>query len=279
MKKMLQYALVAAGMISLPAVAHVGYTGRNFGTFDDSYAVSTRSNQSVTGNYGWIDGTDPDYGDAHKTLAYRFTLLKPTDVTLSFESQAFASPTPGGAPSLEGLLPGFSLYQGLAHVKPMGADYDSADISKASRPVNTEGAFRALNDWKIGNDPDTVNGIPASLSFFKYIGHAYDGIGSGSDGIVDGKVSHTFTDLAAGDYSVFMGGSDYMAQSMSNPNLLSKYGVTGALTTGVVPEPETYAMLLAGLGMMGAVIRRRKVPTGINWNLARKRSGTLFYSR
>jgi hypothetical protein len=25
-----------------------------------------------------------------------------------------------------------------------------------------------------------------------------------------------------------------------------------------VPEPETYAMLLAGLGVMGAVVRRRK---------------------
>ena len=26
-----------------------------------------------------------------------------------------------------------------------------------------------------------------------------------------------------------------------------------------VPEPETYAMLLAGLGLMGAMVRRRKV--------------------
>ena len=25
-----------------------------------------------------------------------------------------------------------------------------------------------------------------------------------------------------------------------------------------VPEPETYAMLLAGLGLMGAVVRRRR---------------------
>jgi len=28
--------------------------------------------------------------------------------------------------------------------------------------------------------------------------------------------------------------------------------------TTAVPEPETYAMLLAGLGMIGAVVRRRK---------------------
>jgi hypothetical protein len=29
-------------------------------------------------------------------------------------------------------------------------------------------------------------------------------------------------------------------------------------TVGAVPEPESYAMLLAGLGLMGAVVRRRK---------------------
>ena len=87
MKKTLRYALFIAGMISLPAFAHVGYTGRNFGAFDNTYAISSISNQAVTGNYGWIDGTDADYGDAHKTLAYRFTLLSPTDVTLSFASQ------------------------------------------------------------------------------------------------------------------------------------------------------------------------------------------------
>jgi hypothetical protein len=265
MRKMLQYALVAAGITSLPAIAHVGYTGRNFGTFSDASATSTLSGQGATGNYGWIDGTDADYGDAHKTLAYRFTLLNPSDVTLTFQQATSQVTDHSGkvSTSLLGLMPGFSLYQGLAHLAPMGADYDSSDISKAHRPADTEGAFRALSDWKIGNEPDTVNGVPAALSFFKYIGHAYDGSVPGFDGVADGKVSHTFTNLAAGDYSAFMGGSDYSAQELSNPNVLSKYGVTGTLVAGVVPEPETYAMLLAGLGLMGAVVRRRKFTTAI----------------
>jgi hypothetical protein len=34
--------------------------------------------------------------------------------------------------------------------------------------------------------------------------------------------------------------------------------VTGTLVAGVVPEPETYSMLLAGLGLMGAIVRRRE---------------------
>jgi hypothetical protein len=259
MNKPLKYLLVISGMLSLPAMAHVGYTGRNFGTFDGSYALSTLSNQAVTGNYGWIDGTDADYGDAHKTLAYRFTLLDPATVTLSFQEGAFQVTDHNGNVSASqlGLLPGFSLYQGLAHVAPMGADYDSSDISKANRPENTEGAFRALNDWKIGNEPNLINSIPASLSLFKYVGSAYDGTGFGSDGMADGKVTHTFMNLAAGDYSVFLGGSDYLAQEISNSDLLTKYGVRGMLTVGVVPEPETYAMLPAGLGVMGTIVRRR----------------------
>ncbi|HKX53004.1 MAG TPA: FxDxF family PEP-CTERM protein [Nitrosospira sp.] len=30
------------------------------------------------------------------------------------------------------------------------------------------------------------------------------------------------------------------------------------VTVSPVPEPETYAMLLAGLGLMGMMVRRRK---------------------
>jgi hypothetical protein len=34
--------------------------------------------------------------------------------------------------------------------------------------------------------------------------------------------------------------------------------LVGALHTAPVPEPESYAMLLAGLGLMGTIARRRK---------------------
>jgi hypothetical protein len=263
MKKTFQYLFIMTGIVSLPAMAHVGYTGRNFGTFDNTSSTATLSNQAVTGNYGWIDGTDADNGDSHKLRAYRFTLVEETNVTLTFE-QATSQVTDhlgNVSTSQLGLMPGLSLYQGLAHIAPMEADYDSANISVGNRAANTEGSFRALGDWSIGNDPGNINGtsVPASLSFFKYIGHAYDGTGFGSDGVLDGKVSQTFLNLKAGDYSVFVGGADYFAQESTNPDLLTKYGVTGTLAASVAPEPEAYAMLLAGLGLMGAVVNRRRL--------------------
>lgn len=52
---------------------------------------------------------------------------------------------------------------------------------------------------------------------------------------------------------------------ISGMHYLNVTGVTGGTEGGIysgaiaaaVPEPETYAMLLAGLGLMGAVVRRR----------------------
>jgi len=35
-------------------------------------------------------------------------------------------------------------------------------------------------------------------------------------------------------------------------------GAANGLVVTAVPEPETYAMLLAGLGMIGAAVKRRK---------------------
>lgn len=48
--------------------------------------------------------------------------------------------------------------------------------------------------------------------------------------------------------------SDSFAAVSFTPNIET----TGSMIYAAVPEPETYALLLAGLAMMGAVARRRK---------------------
>jgi hypothetical protein len=62
------------------------------------------------------------------------------------------------------------------------------------------------------------------------------------------------------DYEVYAGGLytyDYEYGHMRTPYTFSdaQWSLT---SVSAVPEPETYAMLLAGLGLMGAVARRRR---------------------
>lgn len=48
------------------------------------------------------------------------------------------------------------------------------------------------------------------------------------------------------------------ATSLYNFTFYKSAGQQDFVTVSAVPEPETYAMLLAGLGIMGAAVRRRK---------------------
>ncbi len=63
--------------------------------------------------------------------------------------------------------------------------------------------------------------------------------------------SLSYTGLAAGDYSIRVSGSVVS-------NAAGKYYANIALAP--VPEPETYAMMLAGLGLLGFTARRRRHP-------------------
>ena len=292
MKNTFKYVLLLAGMTSLPAMAHIGYganapTGRDFGTFSTVGDTATRTNSAATGNFGWVDGTDGNWGDSHKLRAYRFTLTDELDVSITFKGDTYSTATTSVT---NALTPGFSLYKGLAHGSTGTggqADHDGAPGSVYIRERDsggvglTEGSFRTLGDWSITNNSWTYEGGvwvdgptvanpgktgpdgPGILpeSFFQYIGHAYDGtIGgiSGGDGVSDGSVTHIFH-LLAGDYSIFVGGTDFTQDTGFNswgPGGDATYGVLGIVS--VVPEPETYAMLLAGLGLLGFSARRRR---------------------
>jgi len=233
--------LLGAGTAS----AHISYTNRDFGTLVPNAAPVTISNQTVTGNYGWADGTDDDNADSHKVRYYRFTLAAPAYVTVSFSGS-----TNGG--TRDGTIkPGFSIYQGLAHVAPIttapgSADYDTSRISMAYRaqlettlghPV--EGCFHALKNWRIGGDnqPGPTFDFDAAdgLSTFVFKGYAADGdstlFGSTPGIIGDGNANGTITKsiyLQAGNYTVAVGGVNYAGQTPTPDATI--YGLVGTIS-------------------------------------------------
>ncbi len=230
-------ASVLATAAATPALAHVSYTNRDLGTFSGVIAASNSITNQNTYNFGWADAADGDWGDSHKGKFYKFTLTNAADVTLS----AWANPTATGA-SIAGLLPAFSLYQGLA----VPAAYDTSAGSLAYRSTlgfPVEGAMNALGNVTMYNDA----GAYSTLTF---VGYAAD------EGVVDSMVSKTFS-LAAGSYTLWAGGANYAGQFAATPQATYGLGVSIGVTPAV-PEPETYAMLLAGLGLVGIMARRRR---------------------
>ncbi len=268
---------VAAGLIvsalCASASAHISYSNRNFGTLTTT--ASTISNQLVSSSYGWADATDGDWGDTHRTRFFRFNVAADgTAVSISVQrnSNAAATGTQGT------FLSAFSLYSGLAQLPPNTLGHDGAALSVqwltdtfgsaagfGLGGSGKEGVLNALGNWAVGNSvSDTVVAPADSLRYFSYIGHAADG-GSGNyglaagingDGNADGFVTATFI-LAAGDYSLAVGGANYAAQLIESGPTYPTYGVD--VSVGVVPAPGALALLGIGLGSGAFGARRRRV--------------------
>lgn len=264
--------------LSLPAQAHIGYGGRDFGTLTDGSSVSIAT-QKVTSNYGWADasdeslvfnntlattprldeaafisgtGTDDLYlGDSHKGRAFKLHLDSALNV--SFTASALNN---------SGLTPAFSVYKGLAAASPFtapqtSADHDYAPASQAWRTtfaqnaagasydyLATNGSWNAKGNWAAGGDGEPAGDIGA-LSYFQFVGY-------GATTTANGTASTTLA-LGPGDYSIFLGGNNIAGKSLADS--ATTYTFTLGVTAAAVPEPQSWALMM--LGLVGAGIVRR----------------------
>ena len=248
------------GLIS-SGQSHISYVARDFGALDPtSPHVVAISSQTVTSDFGWASGTDINLGDSHKLKAFKFSITEAGNVQIRVDGLSFLR----GDISINALLrPAFSLYQGLA----APGDHDGSPISATYNDTtygagNWQGSFRALNDWKIGNDAGLSF---ADLSSFTYVGNGADGsaanygaaAGISGDGIADGMVVQTLR-LNPGSYSLFVGGAQYYDLMNSGGDALGSYGFSVTLIT--IPEPSALSLLIIALG--GLALRRGRNPGG-----------------
>lgn len=253
----------AAFVVAAPTFAHISYK-HDFGTLDGVGDTGLSSlGKTVTSNAGWADAADltpgdvKTWGDSHKSAAYTFVLTTTSSVTFTAQANAAVSGAVGG------LLPGFSIYEGKAAVRAgdppawpgtqTSADYDTSAASiiwlnaQPGGAAGHGGVWSALGDWKVGGDGDTVPGGTdfSQLSSFSYRASAFATAGTSASG--------TFV-LDPGTYSVFVGGNDF-----GNVGSGTKYGLDVGLTVVAVPEPATYALMLAGLALL---LHRRRSAAG-----------------
>ncbi len=236
---LLVFALAAACLTSMPALA---------GTVSGSTTVAGTANifaagQSAPGLIG-SDGTVPPFiALAAGATSIRFSSV--TGVvglgngnTNGPDGLAYASAFYIGAPS----IPVSDLYSNRNKASLWGVFLDDTTPS---------GAHPARLDFSNSGLGIAFSSVSPLLKQTFFIGDGRTGTGSGSQ--------QTFF-VPTGATRLFLGVLDGMTINAAPGN--AYYNNTGAFTVGYdlavpVPEPETYALMLAGLGLVGFAARRR----------------------
>lgn len=128
------------------------------------------------------------------------------------------------------------------------------DIFSFILPPNSGSGYSILNFPLSIPGAGNFNTIISSISLY-----------SNADGILfNGDDTNIASFLVPGGNTIgftgepSLGGSMYISISgIANGSLGGLY--SGAISVSAIPEPETYAMLLAGLGIIGAIVRRRSL--------------------
>ena len=142
------------------------------------------------------------------------------------------------------------------------------EIIRLARPTNmvwTDIQVSSLDDGGTnGNETGTFywsNSANPNLedNSTSFINFSHDGLGWNTS-IVEGSI---FNFLIANGFDpqaqfIFFRAGEYNGSGISTNGTQNDYLVWGVNVAAPIPEPETYAMLLAGLGLLGFAARRKR---------------------
>jgi hypothetical protein len=136
--------------------------------------------------------------------------------------------------------------------------HDPLEVAAAITPLGVfedSYLFSLVGDYvtfstAVSNNLTTVLGISGGMvSLFREAGAVDAMVGSFAFDDTTGSISHPFGTLTGGDYY-------YTVSGTGTGSLGGFYTISS--TVAAVPEMQTYALLLAGLGVMGFLGRRRR---------------------
>jgi hypothetical protein len=156
---------------------------------------------------------------------------------------------------------------GLLSLGAQAANYDFGTLSLGSSRSSLEfpgaglvvGNFSDTWSFLLANDGSTLSSaVSLNLSNFFHISGGQYGLYSGPVGSGTQMGSWTFDGSSGDTYnlvSLMSAGPYYLSVSgLADGSSRGQYMLS---ITAAVPEPETYALLLAGLALVGFVARRR----------------------
>ena len=143
--------------------------------------------------------------------------------------------------------------------------------SRSSSQLHSPGTFTDTFSFSIGaSSLDASAAVALNLTLGVPVYHisngAYSLYGKGSDGAIGGGDDLSFGGWAFGgttgdsSHTVSLATGDYYfaVSGLADGSAGGTYVISTAIAP--IPEPETYAMLLTGLGLMGFVLRRQQLP-------------------
>ncbi len=136
--------------------------------------------------------------------------------------------------------------------------HDLLEVGVAITPVGAFDDFylfsvtgdHAVFSTAVENDLTNVLGIDNGMvTLFQDMGNSNTQLGSFAYTDLTGNISHSFGTLGTGNYL-------YEVTGIGTGTQGGFYSITS--TAAPVPEPQTYALFLGGLGAIGFMLRRRQ---------------------